>query len=125
MSFRQASTLFVPSAHPRAFSTAVGFTDNAYLILRRHTEAKIADIEEKIKALAGMRQALEKLAAACAVTVKKNLIRVDGVKDAKVTSNPPQAVVTYDPAKIRVERPVEATSKAGFPSTVVPQGGKR
>jgi mercuric ion transport protein len=63
--------------------------------------------------------------AACAVTVKKSLTRVDGVKDAKVTSSPPQAVVTYDPAKVRAERLVEATAKAGFPSTVVPQGGKR
>jgi mercuric transport protein len=55
--------------------------------------------------------------AACSVTVKKGLTRVDGVKDAKVTSIPPQAMVTYDPAKVRVEQLVEATTKAGFPST--------
>ncbi len=36
---------------------------------------------------------------ACAVTVKKSLTRLDGVKDAKVTANPPLAVVTYDPEK--------------------------
>ncbi len=33
--------------------------------VRKHAEAKIADIEEKIETLAGMRQALEKLVAAC------------------------------------------------------------
>ena len=61
----------------------------------------------------------------CAVTVKKSLTRVEGVKDAKVTLSPPQAVVTYDPAKVRMERLVEATTAAGFPSTILADGGKR
>lgn len=61
----------------------------------------------------------------CAVTVKKSLTRVEGVKDAKVTLRPPQAVVSYDPTKVRMERLVEATTKAGFPSTIDPEGGKR
>ena len=34
-------------------------------LVRKHAEAKIADIEGKIEALRGMRQALEKLFAAC------------------------------------------------------------
>jgi mercuric ion binding protein len=63
--------------------------------------------------------------SACAVTVKKSLTRVEGVKDAKVTLSPPQAAVTYDPAKVRVERLVEATTKAGFPSTILAEGGER
>ncbi|MCL5965921.1 MAG: heavy-metal-associated domain-containing protein [Deltaproteobacteria bacterium] len=63
--------------------------------------------------------------SACAVTVKKSLTRVEGVKDAKVTLSPPQAVVAYDPAKVRVEQLVEATTKAGFPSTIPADGGKR
>ncbi|MBI5574944.1 MAG: cation transporter [Deltaproteobacteria bacterium] len=62
---------------------------------------------------------------ACPVIVKKSLTRVDGVKDAKVTLSPPQAIVTYDPAKVRAERLVEATTKAGFPSTILAEGGKR
>jgi len=33
--------------------------------VRKHAEAKVADIEEKIETLRGMRQALEKLVAAC------------------------------------------------------------
>jgi len=63
--------------------------------------------------------------SACAVTVKKSLTRVEGVKDAKVTLSPPQTVVTYDPAKVSVERLIEATTKAGFPSTILAEGGKR
>lgn len=63
--------------------------------------------------------------AACAVTVKKSLTRVDGVKDANVTSSPPQAVVTYDPTRVSVERLVDATTKAGFPSMIKQEGGKR
>ncbi|MBI5342996.1 MAG: cation transporter [Deltaproteobacteria bacterium] len=63
--------------------------------------------------------------SACVVTVKKSLARVEGVKDAKVTSSPSQAVVTYDPVKVRVEPLVEATTKAGFPSMILAEGGKR
>ncbi len=63
--------------------------------------------------------------SACPVTVKKSLARVEGVKDAKVTLSPPQAVVTYEPVKVRMERLVEATTKAGFPSTILAEGGNR
>jgi mercuric ion binding protein len=63
--------------------------------------------------------------SACAVTVKKSLTRIEGVKDAKVTLDPPRAVVTYEPAKVGLERLVEATTKAGFPSTILAEGGKR
>jgi len=63
--------------------------------------------------------------AACTVTVKKSLTHLDGVKDAKVTANPPRAVVTYDPTRVSVERMVDATTNAGFPSTIHREGGKR
>lgn len=60
---------------------------------------------------------------ACPIIVKKSLTRVDGVKDAKVTLDPPRVVVLYDPAKTNPERLKEATSRAGFPSSVVKEGG--
>lgn len=60
---------------------------------------------------------------ACRVIVKKSLTRVEGVRDAKVTLDPPRAVVTYDPAKAGPDRLIEATTRAGFPSTIVPEGG--
>jgi mercuric transport protein len=62
---------------------------------------------------------------ACTVTVKMSLARVHGVRDAKVTLDPPRAVITYDPAKVGSERLIEATTKAGFPSTILAEGGKR
>jgi len=60
---------------------------------------------------------------ACPVVVKKSLVRVEGVRDARVTLSPPRAVVTYDPSKVRPERLTEATTRAGFPSTVLREGG--
>lgn len=60
---------------------------------------------------------------ACPIIVKKSLTRVDGVRDAKMTLDPPRAVVTYDPKKVRMEQFVEATAKAGFPSTILKEGG--
>lgn len=54
----------------------------------------------------------------CTVTVRISLARVDGVRDAKVTLDPPWAVITYDPAKVGPERLIEATTRAGFPSTI-------
>lgn len=60
---------------------------------------------------------------ACPIIVKKSLTRVEGVKDAKVTLSPPRAVVTHDPGKTSPEQLIEATTKAGFPSTIVKEGG--
>jgi mercuric ion transport protein len=59
---------------------------------------------------------------ACTVTVKMSLARVHGVRDAKVTLDPPWAVITYDPAKVGPERLIEATTQAGFPSKIMERG---
>lgn len=60
---------------------------------------------------------------ACTVTVRMSLTRVVGVRDAKVTLDPPRAVITYDTAKVGPEQLREAISRAGFPSTVMKEGG--
>lgn len=52
----------------------------------------------------------------CIITVKKSLTRVDGVVEAKVTLDPPQAVVKYDSAKVTVAALITATTNAGYPS---------
>lgn len=62
---------------------------------------------------------------ACTVTVRMSLTRVDGVRDANVTLDPPRAVIIYDPAKVRIVQLVEATAKAGFPSSKFAEGGER
>jgi mercuric ion binding protein len=50
--------------------------------------------------------------------VRKSLVRLEGVQKAKVTFKPPLAVVTYDSSKVNVEQMIEATTKAGFPSSL-------
>lgn len=56
--------------------------------------------------------------AACPITVKKALSKVDGVLEAKVSWEPRQAVVTYDDARTSPEQLVRATENAGYPSSV-------
>lgn len=55
--------------------------------------------------------------AACPVTVKKSLTKLTGVKEAKVTLEPPVALVSYDASKVKVEDLIKATTNAGYPST--------
>lgn len=54
----------------------------------------------------------------CTVAVKKSLARLDGVEEARVTLDPPEAVVVYAPAKVKVEDLIKITTNAGFPSSV-------
>lgn len=55
----------------------------------------------------------------CAGSVQTALARLDGVEGAQVTFEPPQAVVTYDPSKVSVEKLTKATAEIGYPS--IPQ----
>ena len=56
--------------------------------------------------------------AACPITVKKALSKVEGVVEAKVTWEPKEAVVTYDDTKTTPAALTKATENAGYPSTV-------
>jgi mercuric ion binding protein len=55
--------------------------------------------------------------AACPVTVKKALSKVEGVEKIVIHYDQKEAVVTYDDAKTNVEALTKATENAGFPST--------
>lgn len=52
----------------------------------------------------------------CVLTVRGSLKKVDGVKTADVTLDPPIAVVEYDPSKVDVNQLIKATTNAGYPS---------
>ncbi len=52
----------------------------------------------------------------CPATVKKSLTRLDGVVGARVSFDPPQAVVEFDPTKLTAKDLVEATAAVGYPS---------
>ena len=58
--------------------------------------------------------------AACPITIKKALNKVDGVETIEVNLEKKEALVTFDDAKTTVEALLEATTNAGYPSTVHP-----
>ena len=53
--------------------------------------------------------------AACPITVKKALTKVDGVQKAEVSYEKREAVVTFDDAKTSAEALTKATENAGYP----------
>lgn len=57
--------------------------------------------------------------AACPITVKRALTRVDGVSEVEVTFERREAVVTFDDAKTDVGALTRATENAGYPSSPV------
>lgn len=57
--------------------------------------------------------------AACPITVKQALTKVDGVTKTDVSFERREAIVTFDDAKTNVQALTEATKNAGYPSTAV------
>ena len=55
--------------------------------------------------------------AACPITVKKALSKVDGVLKAEVSYEKLEAIVTFDDAKTSVEALTRATANVGYPSS--------
>lgn len=56
--------------------------------------------------------------AACPITVKKALSRVDGVSRIDVVADRREATVTFDDSKTSAQKLTLATADAGYPSTV-------
>lgn len=54
--------------------------------------------------------------AACPITVKKALSRVEGVSEIDVSYARLEAVVTFDDIRTSVEDLTQATANAGYPS---------
>lgn len=57
--------------------------------------------------------------AGCIAGVTKSLKRLDGVRDVRVTLDPPRAVVIYDPHRTTLEGLISATTQAGYPASVL------
>ncbi|QDO86583.1 mercury resistance system periplasmic binding protein MerP [Shewanella psychropiezotolerans] len=55
----------------------------------------------------------------CPITVRKALENLDGVEQAKVDFGDKTAWVIFDDDKVSVERLMEATKDAGYPSEVI------
>ena len=58
--------------------------------------------------------------AACPITVKKALSKVEGVSKIDVTSEKREAVVTFDDSKTTIQKLTKATENAGYPSSAKP-----
>ncbi len=58
--------------------------------------------------------------AACPITVKRALTKVDGVLKIEVSFEKREALVTFDDARTNVKALTEATKNAGYPSTPIP-----
>ncbi len=56
--------------------------------------------------------------AMCPITVKKALTKVDGVSQAEVSYEDKEAVVIFDDEKTSTNTLIEATTNAGYPSTI-------
>lgn len=56
--------------------------------------------------------------AACPITVKKALSKVEGVSRVEVTFEMREAVVTFDDARARVQTLLTTTENIGYPATV-------
>ena len=54
----------------------------------------------------------------CPITVKKALNKVAGVSNTDVSFERKEAVVTFDDTKTSVEALTQATTNAGYPSTL-------
>lgn len=57
--------------------------------------------------------------AACPITVKAALNKVDGVSQVDVSYEDLEAVVTFDDTRASVDALTEATTNAGYPSTPI------
>lgn len=56
--------------------------------------------------------------AACPITVKKALSKVDGVTQVSVSLDKKEALVSYDDRKISIETLITSTSNAGYLSHI-------
>ncbi|RUM51471.1 MAG: hypothetical protein DSY87_09465 [Methylococcus sp.] len=57
----------------------------------------------------------------CKITIRKALEKVDGVRQAKVDYDTRTARVRFDPGLTNVDALAQATTNAGYPSTLRPE----
>lgn len=55
----------------------------------------------------------------CPITIKKALLKVNGVSQASVNFEKRQAIVTFEDTKTSVEALTLSTKEAGYPSTLL------
>ena len=63
--------------------------------------------------------------AACPITVKKALNKVEGVSRIEVSLENREAVVTFDDQKANVQALIDAVTKAGYPTKLAAAQGPK
>ncbi len=102
----------------------VGFLITAALIaspwIIRSTVAN--DATMAVTELSGLHQVVLEVEGmtceACDIIVSRALTNLEGVEEALVTFEPPQAIVRFDPRRVSIADMEEATSDAGYPATL-------
>jgi periplasmic mercuric ion binding protein len=56
--------------------------------------------------------------AACPITLKKTLSKVEGVSKTEVFFDKREAVVTFNDAKTSIQKLIKTTANAGYPAAV-------
>lgn len=55
----------------------------------------------------------------CPITVQKSLLKLDGVISAEATLETKKAIITFDQSRVTTAQMIEATTNAGYPSSVI------
>lgn len=83
-----------------------------FLVAVAFSAPALGDIQTVTLSVPGM------TCAACPITVKKALSRVEGVSEIAVSYENREAVVSFDDEKASVQDLTKATENAGYPSSV-------
>ena len=83
-----------------------------FLVVVAFAAPALADMQTVTLSVPGM------TCAACPITVKKALSRVEGVSEISVTYENREAIVSFDDEKASIQDLTKATENAGYPSSV-------
>ena len=83
-----------------------------FLVVVAFAAPALADIQTVTLSVPGM------TCAACPITVKKALSKVEGVSEISVSYENREAVVSFDDEKASIQDLTKATGNAGYPSSV-------
>ena len=96
----------------------VGLIASPWIIRNTASAAVLADASLSAPTMQSVVLEVEGMTCdACNITVQKALTNLDGVKEATVTFEPPEAVVVYDPGLVSPDDMSRATGNVGYPST--------
>ncbi|MEE9193723.1 MAG: mercuric transporter MerT family protein [Thermodesulfobacteriota bacterium] len=104
------STVFVISLLAFPYLTPYIFANENNII----TQPGFSEVDIKVVVL----DVPDMYCATCPVTVQKSLIKLDGVITAEASFEDKKAMVIYDSTQVSIDQLIEATTNAGYPSSI-------